>query len=59
MKKTKPKKVAKALAPANNTGLNVNLDYVLEITDEAIATVMALRGLVQMLVAEREDRDAR
>ena len=56
MKKTKPKKVAGRPAAKN---INVNLDYVLEITDEAIATVMALRGLVQMLVAEREDRDAR
>lgn len=48
------KKVAKAPAAAKQ--LNVNLDYIMEIADEAIATIMALRGLVQMLVDEREAR---
>lgn len=47
-------KVAKAPAAAKE--LNVNLDYVMEIADESIATIMALRGLVQMLVAEKEAR---
>lgn len=54
----KPKKVAGRPA-AKNTGLNVNLEYVEQIADEAIATIMALRSLVRMLVAEKEDRDAR
>jgi len=53
------KKVAKAPAEAKNTGLNVNVEYVEQIADEAVATIMALRGLVRMLVAEKEDRDAR
>ena len=52
--KRKPKKVAKAPAAAKE--LNVNLDYVMEIADESIATIMALQGLVRMLVAEKEDR---
>lgn len=53
------KKVAKAPAAAKNTGLNVNVEYVEQIADESIATIMALRSLVRMLVAELEDRDAR
>jgi len=58
MKKPKPtKKVAKA--PAKAKELNVNMDYVTEIADEAVATIIALQGLVRMLVAEKEGRDAR
>lgn len=57
--KTTKKKVAKATAAAKNTGLNVNVEYIEQIADEAISTIMALRGLVRMLVAELEDRDAR
>ena len=52
--KRTPKKVAKAPAPAKE--LNVNIDYVMAIADEAISTVMALQGLVRMLVAEKEAR---
>ena len=52
-KRTK-KKVAKAPAPAKE--INVNIDYVMAIADEAISTVMALQGLVRMLVAEKEAR---
>ena len=54
----KPKKVAGRPA-AKNTGLNVNIEYVEQIADESIATIMALRSLVRMLVAKLEDRDAR
>lgn len=50
------KKVAKAPAKAKNSNLKVNLDYVAEIADEAVATIMALRGLVALLVAEKEAR---
>ena len=52
-KRTK-KKVAKA--PAKAKEINVNIDYVMDMADEAIATVMALQGLVRMLVAEKEAR---
>lgn len=50
------KKVAKASAAAKNSEINVNVEYVEQIADEAIATIMAMRGLVRMLVAELEDR---
>jgi hypothetical protein len=50
----------KASAPkAPKTNLNVNVDYVNEICDEAIATIMALRSLVAQLAAQQEDHDAR
>ena len=56
----KHNKVAKAPAAANNRTLNVNVEYVEEIADEAIATIMALRALVRQLAMELEDRkDAR
>lgn len=57
--KTTKKKVAKAPAAAKNSEINVNVEYVEQIADEAISIIMALRGLVRMLVAELEDRDAR
>lgn len=57
--KSTKKKVAKAPAAAKNTGLNVNVEYVEQIADESIATIMALRSLVRMLVTELEDRNAR
>jgi hypothetical protein len=50
------KKVAKAPAKAKNSEINVNVEYVERIADEAISTIMALRGLVRVLVAELEDR---
>ena len=53
--KSKPKKVAGRPA-AKNTNLNVNVEYVEQIADESIATIMALRGLVRMLANELEDR---
>ena len=55
--KTKTTKKKVAVRPAaNNTNLNVNVEYVEQIADESIATIMALRGLVRMLVQELEDR---
>ncbi len=54
------KKVTKAPAAAKNSKINVNVEYVEQIADESIATIMALRSLVRMLVTELEDRnDAR
>lgn len=55
-KRTKKASVRKAPKTRN---LNVNLEYVNAICDEAISTVMALRALVATLVADKEDRDAR
>lgn len=49
------KKKAAAVKP-KTTNLNVNVEYVEQICDESIATIMALRGLVRMLVQELEDR---
>jgi len=46
------KKVAKAPAAAKQ--LNVNLDYVDQIFDESIATMMAMRALIHELVAENK-----
>jgi hypothetical protein len=57
MKTAKTTKKAAAVKPKTN--LNVNVDYVNEICDEAIATLMALRSLVAQLAAQQEDRDAR
>lgn len=34
----------------------INLEYVNEIIDESIATMMAMRSLIEMLVAEKEAR---
>lgn len=52
--KATKKKVAKAPSAAKN--INVNVEYVEQIADESIATIMALRGLVRLLVTELEDR---
>lgn len=54
--KSTKKKVAKAPAAAKNTGLNVNLEYVEQIADEATSTIMALRAVIEQLVAEKEDK---
>ncbi len=58
MKTAKTTKKAAAVKPKTN--LNVNIDYVNEICDEAIATIMAMRALIGQLAAQVEDRkDAR
>ena len=52
------KKASARKAPKTN--LNVNIEYVEEIADESIATIMALRALVRQLAnALQEARDAR
>jgi hypothetical protein len=46
----------KASAPkAPKTTLNINVDYVEQIADEAISTIMALRALVRQLATELEE----
>ena len=47
------KKKASAKAPKTTTA---NLEFVQEICDEAIATIMALNALVRTLSDEKEDR---
>lgn len=49
------KKASARKAPKTNY-LNVNVAYVQEIADEAVATIMALRALVEQLAAEKERR---
>jgi hypothetical protein len=57
-KKTTTKKASARKAPKTN--LNVNVEYVEQIADESIATIMALRALVRQLAnALQEARDAR
>lgn len=56
MKTAKSTKKKAAAVKPKTTHLNVNVEYVEQIADESIATIMALRGLVRMLVQELEDR---
>jgi hypothetical protein len=46
------KKAAAVKPKARN--YNVNTEYVNQIADESIATIMALRGLINQLVAQLE-----
>ena len=58
MKTAKTTKKAAAVKP--KTTLNVNVEYLEQIADEAIATIMAMRALIGQLAAQVEDRkDAR
>jgi len=54
MKKPKTTK-KKAAAVKPKTIHNVNVEYVEEIADESIATIMALRGLVRLLAEELKE----
>lgn len=54
MKTKKTTKKAAAVKPETKP-LNVNVEYVEQIADESIATIMALRGLVRMLAERLED----
>jgi hypothetical protein len=49
------KKASVRKAPKTNY-LNVNVEYVTQIADEAVATIMALRALVEQLAAEKDAR---
>jgi len=54
MKTTKkPKAKATAVKPKTRN-YNVNIEYVNQIADESIATIMALRSLIGQLVAQQE-----
>ena len=59
MKTAKRTKKKASVLKAPKTNLNVNVEYLEQIADEAIATVMALRALVVQLANQLEDRDAR
>jgi hypothetical protein len=48
------KKKAAAVKP-KTSNLNVNVDYLEQIADESIATIMALRALVRQLATELEE----
>jgi hypothetical protein len=54
MKTAKSTKKASA-RKAPKTNLQVNIEYVEQIADEAIATVMVLRALVRQLSMKLED----
>jgi len=48
------KTTKKAAVVKPKTDLNPNLDYVQEICDEAIATIMALNALIRSMANEKE-----
>jgi len=50
------KRTKKAAAVKPKTNLQVNLEYVEQIADEAIATVMVLRALVRQLAEKLEEQ---
>jgi hypothetical protein len=52
--KTTKKPKAKATAVKPPRQYNVNIEYVNQIADESIATIMALRSLIGQLVAQQE-----
>jgi hypothetical protein len=47
------KKASTSKAPKTN--LNINIEYVEQIADESIATIMALRALVRQLATALEE----
>jgi hypothetical protein len=53
------KKKASARKAPKATNLQVNVEYLEQIADEAISTIMVLRALVAQLAMSQEDRDAR
>jgi hypothetical protein len=53
MKTKKTTKKAAAVKPKTN--LNVNVEYLEQIADEAISTVMVLRALVAQLAIQLEE----
>jgi hypothetical protein len=52
--KTTKKPKAKATAVKPPRQYNVNIEYVNQIADESIATIMAFRSLIGRLVAQQE-----
>ena len=55
MKPAKRTKKASA-AKAPKTDLQVNIEYVEHIADEAIATIMAMRALIRQLAEKLEEQ---
>jgi hypothetical protein len=56
MKTTKkPKAKAAAVKPKTQYLSNINVDYVQQICDESVATIMALNALVRQLADRLED----
>lgn len=53
MKAKKPTKKAAKKRVTTHTE-NINLEYLQECVDDAVATLMAVNAIVRMLVAERE-----
>ena len=49
------KKKASASKAPKTSNLNVNVEYLEQIADESIATIMALRALVRQLAIELEE----
>jgi uncharacterized lipoprotein YmbA len=55
MKTAKSTKKKTSAPKAPKTNLNINVEYVEQIADESIATIMALRALVRQLATELEE----
>jgi hypothetical protein len=55
MKPAKSTKKKASARKAPKTTLNINVEYVEQIADESIATIMALRALVRQLANELEE----
>jgi uncharacterized lipoprotein YmbA len=55
MKPAKSTKKKASASKAPKTNLNINVEYVEQIADESIATIMALRALVRQLANELEE----
>jgi hypothetical protein len=55
MKPAKSTKKKASARKAPKTTLNVNVEYLEQIADESIATIMALRALVRQLAIELEE----
>jgi hypothetical protein len=55
MKPAKSTKKKASARKAPKTTLNINVEYVEQIADESIATIMALRAVVRQLATELEE----
>ncbi len=55
MKPAKSTKKKASARKAPKTTLNINVEFVEQIADESIATIMALRALVRQLANELEE----
>jgi hypothetical protein len=53
--KSTKKKASARKAPKTTRNRNINVEYVEQIADESIATIMALRALVRQLANELEE----